>query len=181
MNWASVLPIQRFGYAEAQFRSAIQKQIRSMTTLEKGDKAPNFSGSIETGERVQLSDYAGKKLVLYFYPKDDTPTCTTEACNLRDNYGALQTQGYEILGVSPDTVDKHQKFVTKYDLPFHLLADTEQETAKAYGVWGRKKFMGREYDGIHRTTFVINEKGTIEAVIKKVKAKAHADQITDAV
>lgn len=148
-----------------------------MTDLKPGDKAPDFKGTIETGDTVSLGDYKGKKLVLFFYPKDNTPTCTTEACNLRDNYSALQKKGYEVLGVSPDSVKKHQNFINKFEFPYHLLADEDKEVLKAYGVWGKKKFMGRVYDGVHRTTFVIDENGKIENVITKVKAKQHADQI----
>jgi len=149
-----------------------------MAMLKVGDKAPNFKGIIETGEIVSLSDFKGKKLVLYFYPKDMTPGCTNQACNLRDEYGDLKKAGFEILGVSPDPAERHQRFIDKYTLPFHLIADTEKEIAQAYGVWGLKKFMGREYMGIMRTTFVI-EKGIIVKIIAKVKTKAHAEQILD--
>ena len=148
-----------------------------MTTLQPGDDAPDFSAPDQTGATRTLADFAGKKLVLYFYPKDDTPGCTAEACNLRDNYQRFQAEGYEILGVSPDPVKKHVKFIDKYDLPFPLLADEDHAVANAYGVWGPKKFMGREYDGIHRTTFVIGEDGKLIDVITKVKTKAHTDQI----
>jgi len=148
-----------------------------MTTLQAGDPAPDFQGTTDEGTTVSLNDFAGKKLVLFFYPKDDTPGCTAEACNLRDNYGELQEKGYALLGVSPDSVKKHQKFKTKYDLPFPLLADEDQAVLNAFGVWGPKKFMGREYIGVHRTTFVIDENGKIEQVIAKVKTKDHAAQI----
>lgn len=148
-----------------------------MTSLQAGDKAPDFSGVADNGEKVSLGDFTGRKLVLFFYPKDDTPGCTAEACNLRDNYAELKEKGYELLGVSPDGVAKHQKFKSKHELPFPLLADEEREVLNAYGVWGLKKFMGREYDGVHRTTFVISEDGIIERVITKVKTKAHAEQI----
>jgi peroxiredoxin Q/BCP len=151
-----------------------------MTHLKVGDPAPDFSGTLATGEPVSLSDYAGKKLVLYFYPKDDTPGCTVEACNLRDNYSELRAQGYEILGVSPDPVAKHQKFISKYELPFDLLADEDKSTLQAYGAWGPKKFMGRSYDGVHRFTFVIDEEGKIAAVITNVKTKNHTAQILEA-
>lgn len=150
-----------------------------MTHLNTGDKAPDFSGTIETGEQVQLKDYKGKKLIIYFYPKDMTPGCTVESCNLRDNYSSLKKKGFEILGVSADDEKKHNRFIDKYDLPFHLLADTEKETIQAFGVWGPKKFMGRTFDGIHRTTFVIDENGIIEAVITKVSTKTHAEQILE--
>ncbi|MBR9922406.1 MAG: thioredoxin-dependent thiol peroxidase [Bacteroidetes bacterium] len=148
-----------------------------MTHLKAGDKAPAFSGVDQNGETIKLEDYKGKKLVLFFYPKDNTPGCTAEACNLRDNYAGLQKAGYEILGVSADSERKHQNFIKKFDLPFPLLADTEKEVINAFGVWGPKKFMGREFDGIHRTTFVIDEQGKIEEVIAKVKTKDHAAQI----
>lgn len=148
-----------------------------MTTLSPGDPAPDFSAPDQTGRTRSLADYAGQKLVLYFYPKDDTPGCTAEACNLRDNYARFQNEGYEILGVSPDSPSKHVKFIDKYDLPFPLLADEDHAVAEAYGVWGEKKFMGRTYDGIHRTTFVIDEGGKIAEVIAKVKTKEHAGQI----
>jgi peroxiredoxin Q/BCP len=154
--------------------------LSKMDTLEEGQKAPEFSGLDQNGNTVSLSDYSGKKLILYFYPKDDTPGCTKEACNLRDNYKLLQDKGFAILGVSADTEAKHQKFIAKYDLPFPLLADTEMETIKAYKVWGLKKFMGREYDGIHRKTYVIDESGNIEKIFHKVDTKAHTEQILEA-
>ena len=148
-----------------------------MTKLKKGDKAPDFSCPDEYGNIISLNDYKGKKLVLYFYPKDNTPGCTVESCNLRDNYKEMLKQGYDVLGVSADTEKKHQNFIKKFDLPFHLLADVEMKVIKDYGVWGPKKFMGREYEGIHRTTFVIDENGIIDEVITKVVTKAHAEQI----
>lgn len=151
-----------------------------MTHLKEGDAAPDFNSTLSTGERVSLSNYAGKKLVLYFYPKDNTPGCTAEACSLRDGYSELRNQGYEILGVSPDPETKHQKFIAKYELPFELLADEDKSVMNAYGVWGEKKFMGRTYDGVHRITFVIDEEGKIAKVINKVKTKDHAAQILDA-
>ncbi len=150
-----------------------------MTHLSAGDKAPDFSGKDQHNNTISLSDYKGKKLVVYFYPKDDTPGCTAEACNLRDNYTVLQKAGYEILGVSADKAEKHQKFITKYSLPFPLIADEDHSVIKAFGVWGQKKFMGREYDGIHRETFVINEEGVLEKVITKVKTKDATAQILD--
>ncbi len=151
-----------------------------MTTLQEGDKAPDFKGVDQNENEIQLSDFAGKKLILFFYPKDNTPGCTAEACNLRDNYDALRNKGYELLGVSPDSARKHQNFIKKHDLPFPLLADTEKEVLNAYGVWGPKKFMGREFDGVHRTTFIIDEEGKIERIFKKVKTKAHTEQILEA-
>lgn len=151
-----------------------------MFHLKEGDAAPRFAAPNEKGQTVRLSDYKGKKLVLYFYPKDDTPGCTAEACSLRDGYGAFQAKGYEILGVSPDSVKKHVKFQNKYNLPFSLLADEDHAVALAYGVWGPKKFMGRTYDGIHRTTFIINKRGKIERIISKVDTENHTGQLLDA-
>lgn len=150
-----------------------------MTTLKQGDKAPAFSIQDQNGKLHSLEDYLGKKLVIFFYPKASTPGCTAEACNLRDNYVELQAEGYEILGVSADSPKRQLNFKTKKELPFPLLADEEKDMINAYGVWGPKKFMGKEYDGIHRTTFVINEKGMISEVILKVKTKAHAAQILE--
>jgi peroxiredoxin Q/BCP len=148
-----------------------------MSLPQIGDAAPDFNVKNQKGEEVSLSALQGKKVVLYFYPKDDTPGCTAEACNLRDNYEALLNEGYTILGVSPDTEAKHQKFIDKYDLPFDLLADTEKEVAQKYGVWVEKSMYGRKYMGIARTTFVINEEGKIAEVIEKVKTKDHSSQI----
>ncbi|NOQ73353.1 MAG: thioredoxin-dependent thiol peroxidase [Crocinitomix sp.] len=150
-----------------------------MTNLKIGDKAPSFNGRDENGNPISLNDYAGKRLIMYFYPKDMTPGCTTESCNLRDNYDALLEKGFEIIGVSADDEKRHLKFIDKHDLPFHLLADVNKEVINAYQVWGPKKFMGKEYDGIHRTTFVIDGNGIIEAVFKKVKTKAHTEQILE--
>lgn len=150
-----------------------------MTTLKTGDKAPAFSGIDQDGKPVKLADFAGRKLVLYFYPKDDTPGCTAEACSLRDEHAALRKAGYEVLGVSPDKAAKHKKFADKYDLPFRLLADPDKVAANAYGVWGRKKFMGREYDGILRTTFLIDGNGVIERIINDVRTKDHAAQVLE--
>ncbi|WP_306642800.1 thioredoxin-dependent thiol peroxidase [Sanyastnella coralliicola] len=148
-----------------------------MTTLQKGDKAPDFSGIIQDGSEIKSSDYSGKKLVVYFYPRDMTPTCTTQACNIRDNFDVLKGHGIEIIGVNDDPAKKHQKFIDKHELPFPLIADEERSVLQAFGVWGPKKFMGKEFDGTHRTTFLIDEEGTIVDVIKKVKAKEHTDQI----
>ncbi|MQP24266.1 thioredoxin-dependent thiol peroxidase [Flavobacterium sp. LMO8] len=148
-----------------------------MTTLKTGDKAPNFSGFDQSGTSHKLADYKGKKLVVFFYPKASTPGCTTEACDLRDNYARFQANNYALLGVSADSAKAQAKFIEKYDLPFPLLADEDKSVIQAFGVWGPKKFMGREYDGIHRTTFVIDENGIIEEVISDVKTKAHAAQI----
>lgn len=148
-----------------------------MLVLKVGDKAPEFEGKDENGNSLSLTEYKGKKVVLYFYPKDSTPGCTVQACNLRDNYAFLQSKGYEVIGVSADSERRHQNFIKKNELPFKLLADTEKEVIEAYGVWGPKKFMGREFDGIHRTTFVIDENGVIEDIITKVKTKEHTAQI----
>ncbi|MBO7418152.1 MAG: thioredoxin-dependent thiol peroxidase [Bacteroidaceae bacterium] len=147
--------------------------------MKVGDKAPNILGHDENGREIKLSDFAGKKLVLYFYPKDMTPGCTTEACNLRDNYSALRKQGYEVLGVSVDDAQKHQKFIAKHELPFSLIADTELTLVQQMGVWGEKSMYGRKYMGTFRTTFIINEEGVIERIItpKEIKVKDHANQI----
>ena len=148
-----------------------------MDTLKVGDKAPNFETKDNQGIIRKLDDYSGKKLVVFFYPKASTPGCTAEACNLRDHYQTFQSKGYEILGVSADSEKRQQNFVQKYQLPFPLLADENHDVINGFGVWGPKKFMGREYDGIHRTTFVIYGNGVIENVISKVKTKDHASQI----
>lgn len=148
-----------------------------MTTLEKGDKAPSFSGKDQDGNTHKLSDYKGKKLVVFFYPKANTPGCTTEACDLRDNFERFQANNYVLLGVSADSAKAQGNFKNKYELPFPLLADEDKSVIQAFGVWGPKKFMGKEYDGIHRTTFVINENGIIDEVITSVKTKAHSNQI----
>jgi peroxiredoxin Q/BCP len=149
----------------------------SIVTLKAGDKAPDFSGKDENGNSISLSDYKGKRVVLFFYPKDMTPGCTAEACNLGENYSELQSKGFDVVGVSADSEARHQKFIDKYNLPYRLLADTELEVIRAYGVWGLKKFMGKEYDGIHRTTFIIGTDGNLESVITKVKTKDHTAQI----
>lgn len=148
-----------------------------MTHLKAGDKAPDFTGILQDESTVSLSDYAGKKLIIFFYPKDDTPGCTAAACSLRDNFSTLQEKGYSLLGVSPDKPAKHTKFIAKHNLPMPLLADEAHEMMDSYGTWGPKKFMGREYDGVLRTTVVINEEGIIDRVYTKVKTKTHADQI----
>lgn len=148
-----------------------------MNMLKVGDKVPDFSAKDQDGNTINLSDYKGEKLVVFFYPKANTPGCTTEACNLRDNYKELQAQGYELLGVSADSEKKQSNFKNKYEFPFPLLADEDHTVINTFGVWGPKKFMGREYDGIHRTTFVIDGEGVVENVIEKVKTKDHAAQI----
>ncbi len=150
-----------------------------MTTLQTGDKAPNFEIKNQDGKIIKLSDFKGKKLVLFFYPKASTPGCTNEVCDLRDNYERFLNKGYELLGVSADSEKRQQNFINKNELPFDLLADEDKEVINAYGVWGPKKFMGKEYEGIHRTTFIIDEKGIIEEIISKVKTKEHSSQILD--
>ncbi len=144
-----------------------------------GDKAPDLLGLNENGEEIRLSQYAGKKVVLYFYPKDSTSGCTTEACNLRDNYAGLRRAGYEVVGVSVDSAASHQKFIAKHELPFPLIADTDKRLVEAFGVWGEKSMYGRKYMGTFRTTFVINEEGIIERILlpKEIKVKEHAEQI----
>lgn len=146
-------------------------------TIEIGQKAPDFSAKDQNGDTITLSQFKGKKVVLYFYPRDSTPGCTAQACDLRDNYQALLDQGYVVLGVSTDTEKKHQNFIAKYDLPFPLIADTEKEVHALYGTWQLKKFMGKESMGTVRTTFIIDEEGVIADIISKVKTKAHAEQI----
>lgn len=150
-----------------------------MKHLKVGDKAPNFEGLNQDGKKLKLVDFKGKKLVIYFYPKDNTPGCTTQACNLRDHYSQLQNEGIAIVGVSADDVTKHTNFASKYELPFDLIADVDKLMINNYGVWGLKKFMGREYDGIHRTTFLINENQVIVGVIDKPKTKYHAEEILE--
>lgn len=148
-----------------------------MIKLKEGDKAPKFTAKDQNGNTIKLSDYKGKKLVLYFYPKDNTPGCTAEACNLRDNYEEFLNKGFAIIGVSADNEQAHKKFIDKYELPFPLIPDTNKEIINSYGVWGPKKFMGKEYEGIHRTTFIISEEGNIEKIFEKVKTKDHTNQI----
>ncbi len=148
-----------------------------MTHLKAGDKAPIFKGKDQDGKDLSLTDLKGHKVILYFYPRDNTPGCTAESCNLRDNHADLTKRGFKVIGVSTDTEKSHQKFISKFDLPFDLIADTEMKLAKAFGVFGEKKFMGRTFDGIKRTTFVIDENGVIEKVFTKVKTKEHTEQI----
>ncbi len=148
-----------------------------MTSLKVGDTAPNFQSLDEAGNSLSLADFKGKKLVLFFYPKASTPGCTLEACNLSDNYSRFKALGYDVLGVSADSAKKQNNFKEKYGFPYPLLADEDKSVIKAFGVWGPKKFMGKIYDGIHRTTFVINESGIIEDIILKVKTKDHTSQI----
>lgn len=153
----------------------------SMNKLEAGVKAPVFSGKDQNGKTVKLSDFKGKKVALYFYPQDMTPTCTVQACNLRDNYSLLQANGIQVIGVSPDEVSSHKKFEERHQLPFPLIADTKYAIIEKYGVWGEKQLYGRKYMGLHRTTFLINEKGIIEKVFLKPKSKQHAEEILEAI
>ncbi len=150
-----------------------------MKTLKEGDKVPAFKTTDQDGNTVQLSDYNGKKLIVFFYPKASTPGCTAEACNLRDHYKELQDQGYHLLGVSADSEKRQKNFAEKYDFPFPLLADEDHTVINAFGVWGPKKFMGKEYDGIHRMTFKVDGNGVVTEVIDKVKTKTHAAQLLD--
>lgn len=147
------------------------------THLQAGDKAPEFSALDQNGIEISLKDFKGKKVVLYFYPEDDTPGCTAQSCNLRDNFSALKAQGFEVLGVSPDSIESHQKFKNKYQLPFSLLSDPDRKIIEAYGVWGEKNMYGRKSMGLIRTTFIIDENGTIEKVFKTPKKEAHAEEI----
>ena len=148
-----------------------------MAILSEGHKAPDFSGITQANKTISLADFKGKKLILYFYPKDNTPGCSAQAKNLAENYQMLQKYGYEVIGVSPDSIDRHQKFIEKFNLPFSLIADTEKTILETYGVWGEKKLYGRTYMGVHRTTFIIDENGVIEHIIRKVKTKDHTNQI----
>jgi thioredoxin-dependent peroxiredoxin len=155
------------------------KSSEDIKHLKVGDAAPNFTALNELGELVKLSDFHGKKLAIFFYPADNTPACTAAACSLRDNYGELKASGIEMLGVSPDSQKKHQNFIKKFGFPFPLVADENMELMKAFGVWGLKKFMGREFDGVLRTTFLIDENGVIEKIFDKVDTKNHAEQIAN--
>ena len=148
-----------------------------MTTLKIGEKAPDFKTADHEGKIRKLDDYLGKKLILFFYPRASTPGCTAEVCNLRDNFTVLKEKGYALLGVSGDTAKKQENFINKNSLPFPLLADVDKDVINAYKVWGPKKFMGREFDGIYRTTFVIDKNGIVENIITKVKTKDHAAQV----
>jgi thioredoxin-dependent peroxiredoxin len=147
------------------------------THLKIGDKAPAFSGKDQDGKIISLKDYKGSKVVLYFYPADDTPACTTQSCNLRDNYELLQKEGYKIIGISPDDEESHKKFSKKFDLPFPLVADSKLKIIEKYGVWGEKNLYGRKYMGLHRTTFIINEEGIIEKIFLRPKTKIHTEEI----
>tara|TARA_B000000565_G_C23631662_1_gene319088 strand:- start:187 stop:639 length:453 start_codon:yes stop_codon:yes gene_type:complete len=148
-----------------------------MKKLKVGDTAPEINSVNQNGDTISLSQFKGKKIILYFYPKDMTPGCTAQSCNLSENYVKLQKNGFEVLGVSCDSVERHQKFIEKYSLPFNLISDEEKKVVKDYGVWGLKKFMGKEFMGINRTTFIINESGIIDEIITKVNTKDHSTQI----
>lgn len=148
-----------------------------MTTLKEGSKAPAFKGKDQNGNAISLADYKGQKVVLYFYPQDDTPTCTVQACNLRDNFSLLKKNGFVVLGVSPDEEKKHKKFEAKYDLPFTLIADPAHTIIDKYEVWGEKQLYGKKYMGLHRTTFLIDEKGIIKKIFLKPKSKQHTEEI----
>lgn len=151
-----------------------------MPILTEGDKAPAFSGVDQNDNKISLADYKGKKLVLYFYPEDDTPTCTIQACNLRDNYSLFKQQGFEVIGVSPDDVSKHKKFETKFQLPFTLIADPQHKIIEKYGLWAPKQMFGHKYMGVLRTTFLIDEKGKIRKIFLRPKNKSHAEEIIKA-
>ena len=151
-----------------------------MTALKEGDKAPIFTGFDQDGKQVSLNDFKGKKVIVYFYPKDDTPGCTAQACNLRDNYADLIKQGFSVIGISTDNIKSHKKFEQKFKLPFPLIADEDRKIVEQYGVWGEKKFMGRTFDGTHRTTFLIDEEGNIKTIITKPNTKNQAQQVLDA-
>lgn len=148
-----------------------------MTHLKEGDNAPEFTGLNQDAKEIKLSDFRGKKVILYFYPKDNTPGCTAESCNLNENYDDFRKKNIEVIGVSPDKISSHQKFIAKYNLTFNLIADTEKEILEAYGAWGEKKLYGKTYMGVLRTTFVVSEKGIIEKIFSKVKTKDHTNQI----
>jgi thioredoxin-dependent peroxiredoxin len=149
----------------------------NMATLSVGDKAPQIAATDQSGKSFDLSAQKGSKVVIYFYPKDDTPGCTAEACNIRDNYTDLLSKGYKVIGVSPDNLKSHVKFADKYELPFPLIPDPDKTIINAYGVWGPKKFLGKSYEGVLRTTFIVNEVGNIERIIDKVETKNHTEQI----
>lgn len=148
-----------------------------MAYIEEGNKAPEFIGKNQNGEEITLSQFKGKNVILFFYPKDNTPGCTAEACNLGENYSELTAKGFEVIGVSPDTETSHQKFIAKFNLPYNLIADTDKNILKDYGAWGLKKMYGKEYEGVLRTTYIIDNEGIVKKVFKKVKTKDHTNQI----
>jgi peroxiredoxin Q/BCP len=145
--------------------------------VEAGQKAPSFKGKNQSGESVSLKDYLGKKLAIFFYPEDDTPTCTEQACNLRDNYALLKKEGIEVVGISPDDVKSHEQFIGKFELPYTLVADPQKKIIEAYGVWGEKNMYGRKYMGLIRTTFLVDEKGVIKHIFKKPRVRQHSEEI----
>lgn len=151
-----------------------------MIELKEGDKAPAFTGRDQDGNKISLKDYSGKPLAIYFYPQDDTPTCTTQACNLRDNISLLRKEGIEVIGISPDDSSSHKKFIDKFSLPFPLIEDPEHKIIDKFGVWGEKQLYGRKYMGLHRTTFLLNEKGIIKKIFRKPRSKQHAEDILKA-
>ncbi len=151
-----------------------------MIKLKEGDKAPAFSGRDQNGNKVSLSDYKGRKLLLYFYPEDDTPTCTIQACNLRDNYSLLKKHGFDVVGISPDEEKSHKKFETKFHLPFTLIADPSHKIIDKYGVWGEKQMFGNQYMGVHRTSFLVDENGIIRKIFLRPRNKAHAEEVLSA-
>ena len=167
-------------FSFSEYKSPFRGLGHHMTHLTEGKKAPAFKGKDQNGKPVSLADYAGKKVVLYFYPQDDTPTCTIQACNLRDNFSLLKKNGFTVLGVSPDEEKKHKKFEDKYDLPFTLIADADHKIIDKFGVWGEKQMYGKSYMGLHRTTFLIDEKGVIRKIFLKPKSKQHAEEILEA-
>jgi len=173
----SILAIVIFTNAGCQGNNNNQLKQSNMVNLKEGDVAPDFTAENQDGKEIKLSGLKGKKVILYFYPKDNTPGCTAEACNLRDNYDELTKKGFEVIGVSPDDEKSHAKFIAKYNLNFNLVADTSKNIMKQYGAWGPKKMMGKEYEGVLRTTFIINEEGKIELIITKVNTGNHAEQI----
>lgn len=150
-----------------------------MAQIKEGDKAPDFEATDSKNNKIRLKDFAGKKIILYFYPKDNTPGCTAEACNLRDNYAELKKNGFEIIGISADDEKSHEKFISKYELPFPLIPDTEKKIINDYGVWGEKKMYGKTYEGVNRKTFIIDEQGNIDKIFHKVKTKDHTNQILE--
>lgn len=158
----------------------LTKKIKKMSELQEGSKAPVFTGIDQNGKAVSLSDFKGKKVILYFYPKDDTPGCTAQACNLRDNHSELIQKGFQVIGISTDSIESHKKFEDKYSLPFPLIADEEKKIVEQYGVWGEKKMMGKTYMGTNRTTFLIDETGTIKKIITKPDTKNQTQQVLDA-
>lgn len=167
--------VKDFGYLYIMLGKIFKD--KHATFLKPGDKAPAINAKDQNGDTISLDKFKGKKVILFFYPKDNTPGCTAESCNLRDNYAVLKKKGYEVVGVSADSEKSHQKFIEKFKLPYSLIADTEKKVINDYGVWGKKSFMGKGFDGIIRTTFVIDEGGKIEKVISNVKTKDHAEQI----